>query len=140
MFAWVWPKPPDKEGFVNQPRFSTLNLIKEPIPEGGEVVAYHCAQNFTRMYGSIACDQALEAIFTFSNDEVTPDGDYITDENMKTLHYDAEALKLAYEPSKQSATGKYLVTIYGRFLSVRIKNVGTKPIEWIRFYVRGSVF
>jgi len=92
------------------------------------------------MYGSIACDQPVAAVFSFSNDEVTADGDYVTDENMKALNYDAEALKQAYEPSKQSATGKYLVTIYGRFLRVEITNTGTEPAEWYRFFVRGSVF
>lgn len=140
IFAWVSPAPPDKPNFLNHPKFSTLNLLKAPIEPGKSVVAYHSAQNFTRFYGSLACDQPLEVCFTFSNDEVTEDGDWVTDENMKTLNYDAEALKQAYDPSKQAATGKYLVTIYGRWLRVEVKNVGSKPTSWMRVYVRGSVF
>ncbi len=82
----------------------------------------------------------MEVTFSFSNDEVAEDGHYVTDENMSKLHYDAEALKIAYEPKKQSATGKYLVTIYGRWLRIDVKNVGDKPTEWMRVFVRGSVF
>ena len=115
-------------------------MLEGPLEPGKSVVAYHSAQNFTRFYGSLACDQSLEVCFTFSNDEVTAEGDWVTDENMKTLNYDAEALKQAYEPAKQSATGKYLVTIYGRWLRVEVKNVGSKPTSWMRVYVRGSVF
>jgi len=140
IFAWVSPAPPAKPNFLNHPKFSSLNLAKEPIPAGQSAIAYHSAQNFTRFYGSIACDQPLEVTFSFSNDEVSADGDWVNDENMETLNYDAEALKLAYDPLKQAATGKYLVTIYGRWLRVEVKNVGTRPTGKIRVFVRGSVF
>lgn len=134
------PRPADKLNFLNHPRFDRINLVKEPLPAGATVVAHHSAQNFTRFYGSIKCDQPLEILFEFSNDEVTDEGDWVTDASMSTLSYDAEALRLAYDPAKQAATGKYLVTIYGRWLRVQIKNTGSKPAEKMRVYVRGSVF
>lgn len=140
IFAWVQPPPVDKPGFLNQPRFSLLNRFKKPLEPGETVVDYQEAQNFTRFYGSIAADQKLEVTFTFSNDEVGPDGDYITDEMLPKLNYDAEALKQLYEPTKQGATGKYFVTIFGRWLRVEVKNAGDKPTEKLRVFVRGSVF
>lgn len=109
------------------------------LQPGASFVAYHSAQNFTRFYGSIAADQPLEVTFTFSNDEVAPDGHYVTDENMSQLFYDAEALKKAYVPDKPQLGG-YLVTIYGRWLKVEVKNTGPKAVENMRVYVRGSVF
>ena len=117
-----------------------MNLATGTLAPGESFVAYHSSQNFTRFFGSIAADQPVEVECTFSNDEVTDDGDWVTDENMKTLHYDAEALKVAYDPTKQAATGKFLVTIFGRWLRVSVKNVGTTPMEKYRIYVRGSVF
>lgn len=103
-------------------------------------MSYHDAQPFTRFMGSIAADQRLEVTFTFANDEVDARGDYVTDETISTLNYDAEALKQLYDPGKQAATGKYFVTIFGRWLRVEVKNVGDKPTEKLRVYVRGSVF
>jgi hypothetical protein len=140
IFAWVFPAPPDKPNFLNHPRFATLNLMIAPLAPGASVVAYHSAQDFTRFFGSIASDQPMDAEFHFSNDETTNDGDFVTDENMKSLHWDAEALRLAYEPAKQSATGKWLCTIYGRWLRVSITNKGKDPTAFFRAYVRGSVF
>lgn len=139
IFAWVQPPPPDKKNFLNQPRFKKLNRFREPLPPKKSVVAYHEAQNFTRFYGSIYADQPLEVTFSFSNDEVDDDGNWVTDNNLPSLHYDAEALKKAFDP-KKSGQGGFLVTIYGRWLKVEVTNVGDKPTEKMRVIVRGSVF
>lgn len=145
VLAWVQPPPPDVgpdedlPDFVGQP-FSELNSFDKAIEPGESVVGYHDAQPFTRFYGSIASDQPLEVTISFSNDEVDPDGHWITDDNVHRLNYDAEALSLAYDPEKQRQTGKFFVTIYGRFLRVQIKNVGEAPTEELRAWVRGSVF
>lgn len=140
IFAWVWPRPPDKANFLTHPRFDTINRMEEVLPPGKNVVGYHSAQNFTKFMGSVASDQKLEVVFSFSNDEVAEDGHWVTDETMPALHYDAESLRIAYDPSKQSATGKFVVTILGRWLKVEVKNVGETPLEFLRCYVRGSVF
>lgn len=140
IFAWVQPPPPDKPGFLGQPRFSSLNRFTKPLEPNEVVVGYQEAQNFTRFYGSIASDQKLEVTFTFSNDEVGPDGLHIVDDTLPKLNYDAEALKQLYDPAKQGATGKYFVTIFGRWLRVEVKNVGDKATERLRVFVRGSVF
>jgi hypothetical protein len=140
IFAWVQPPPPDHEGFLGQPRFSALNRFKEPLEPNKTVVDYQEAQNFTRFYGTIAADQKLEVTFTFSNDETAPDGAPVTDDVLPKLNYDGEALKQLYDPNKQAATGKYFVTIFGRWLRVEVKNVGDKATEMLRVYVRGSVF
>lgn len=140
IFAWVQPAPPDEPNFLNMPRFSRLNRFTKPLEPGQVLVGYQEAQNFTRFYGSIACDQPLEVVFTFSNDEVAPDGQWVTDDNIHKLNYDAEALKQIYDPSKQAQTGKYFVTIYGRWLRVEVKPTGKVPTEFLRVFVRGSVF
>jgi hypothetical protein len=140
IFAWVQPAPPKKKPFLNMRPFSALNRFEKSIEPGKSVVAYQDAQNFTRFYGSIACDQRLEVTFSFSNEEVDGGGDWITDDNIASLNYDAEAVKQMYEPTKQGASGKYFVTIYGRWLKVEVKNVGDKPTEKLRVFVRGSVF
>ena len=88
----------------------------------------------------MASDQLLEMTLSFSNEETDVAGNYVTDENIMTLHYDAEGLKQAYEPVKQAATGKYLCMIFGRYLRVEVKNVGSKPTSELRVFVRGSVF
>src|SRR5512142_2402027 len=98
--AWVQPKPPQGKTFLGQPKFSDLNRFSEPIGAGETVVSYHDAQPFTRFMGSIASDQKLEVVFTFANDEVGPEGDYVTDETMPKLNYDAEGLKQLYDPAK----------------------------------------
>ena len=64
----------------------------------------------------------------------------VSDSNIGALNYDAEALRLFYDPAKQGPTGKFFCTIFGRFLRVEIKNTGDAPTKVIRAYVRGSVF
>lgn len=145
VFAWVQPAPPDVELERGLPnflggKFSELNLFKEPIGPGQAAVGYHDAQPFTRFYGSVASNVALELTIMFSNDEVAADGRPVSDDNIGSLNYDAEALRLLYDPKKQGATGKFFCTIFGRFLRVEIKNTGDAPTEVIRAYVRGSVF
>jgi hypothetical protein len=139
IFAWVWPAPPDRPNFLHLPRLSRLNRMGGPLMPGDSLVAYHEGINFTRFYGSIVADQRLEATFAFSNDEVAPDGHWVNDDNLKDLHYDAMALRKEYDPKKPDAAG-YLVTIYGRWLRVTVKNLGDAPTEFLRVYVRGSVF
>lgn len=145
MFAWVQPAPPDVSGdhegpdFLGRP-FSEMNRFQEPIGPGQVVVGYHDAQPFTRFYGTIYCTQPLEVSLSFSNDEVAADGRVVSDDNIDKLHYDGEALRQIYDPQKQGPTGKFFVTIYGRFLRVEIKNTGDAPTKELRTYVRGSVF
>ena len=134
------PPPPDKEPFFGQPRFSLLNRFTKPLEPGDIVSAYHDAQPFTRFYGSVASDQALEMTLSFSNEETAEDGRYVTDDNIASLNFDAEALKQMYEPTKQGPTGKYFCTIFGRYFRVQVKNVGQKPTDFLRVFVRGSVF
>ena len=140
IFAWVQPAPPDKAPFFGQPRFSTLNLFDRPLGPGDAVAAYHDAQPFTRFYGSVASDQPLEMTLSFSNEETDAEGDYVTDRNIMSLNFDAEALKQMYEPNKQGPTGKYFCTIFGRYFRVQVKNVGQAPTKFMRVFVRGSVF
>lgn len=145
VFAWVQPSPPDVEpqeglpDFLGRP-FSELNRFDKPIDPNQVVVSYHDALPFTRFYGSISSDQPLEVTITFANDEVAADGKPVSDENIGSLNYDAEALRQFYDPKKQGPTGKYFVTIFGHWIRVEIKNVGEKPTEMLRVYVRGSVF
>ena len=138
--AWVQPPPPDKPAFLNMPRFSALNRFKKPLEPGEVFVAHQEAQNFTRFFGSIFSDQPLEVSFSFSNDEVAPDGHWVTDDNIHDLNYDALALKQLFDPKNAAASGKYFVTIFGRWLEVKVKNTGDKSTEKLRVYVRGSVF
>ncbi len=140
IFAWVQPAPPDKPNFLGHPRFATLNRFKEPLEPGKSVVGFQEALNFTRFYGSIASDQSLEMTISFSNDEVAPDGYWVTDGNIFELNYDAEERRHQYDPKKQGATGKFFAIIFGRWLKIEIKNTGDKPTEFLRVYVRGSVF
>lgn len=140
IFAWVQPAPEDRPNFLNMPRFSALNRFKQPLKPGDIVVGYQDAQNFTRFYGSIASNQKLEVTFTFSNDEVASDGHWVSDDNITTLNYDAEALRQLYDPAKTGASGKYFVTIFGRWLRVEVKNTGDGPTDFLRVFVRGSVF
>ncbi len=117
-----------------------MNRFEEPIEPGESVVAHHDAQPFTRFYGTVFCDQPLEVTLAFSNDDVNADGRVVGDDNIDQLHYDGEALKQLYDPQKQGPTGKFFVTIYGRFIRVEIKNTGDAPTQELRAYVRGSVF
>jgi len=136
----VQPHPPDGKTFFGQPKFSALNRFERPLGPGEVVSAFHDAQPFTRFYGSVASDQPLEMTLSFSNEETDVNGDYVTDDNISTLNFDAEALKQMYEPTKQGPTGKYFCTIFGRYFRVQLKNVGAKPTEFLRVFVRGSVF
>lgn len=139
------PSPPDTKPENGKPNFagrplSELNLFKEPIAPGTSAVGYHDAQPFTRFYGSVASDQPLDVTITFSNDEVDPEGRVVRDDNIDKLHYDAEALRQLYDPKKQGPTGKYFVTIFGRWIRVEVKNTGDAPTKELRVFVRGSVF
>lgn len=145
VFAWVQPAPPDVPPAPDLPdflecSFSELNLFREPIAPGKSVLAHHDALPFTRFYGTIFGDQSLEISLSFSNEEVTSEGQLVTDANIHELHYDGEALKQLYDPTKQGPTGKFFVTIFGRFLRVEVKNTGTEPTKELRVFVRGSVF
>ncbi len=145
VFAWVLPAPPDVPVKTDAPDFlgrpySEMNRLKGPIDPNALVVAYHDAQPFTRFYGTIASDQPLEVTISFSNEDVATDGHVVGDDNIDDLHYDGEALKQLYDPQKQGPTGKFFVTIYGRFLRAEVKNVGSAPTQKLRVYVRGSVF
>jgi hypothetical protein len=138
--AWVQPAPPDKDPFLNLPRFASLNRFDKPLEPGQAVVAYQDGQNFTRFYGTIASDQPLEVTFCFSNEETDPEGRWVTDDTVHRLHYDGEALRQLYSPDKQGASGKYFVMIYGRWLRIEVKNVGDAPTKELRVFVRASVF
>lgn len=103
-------------------------------------MGYQEAINFTRFFGSIACDQPLEVVISFSNDEVAPDGHWVTDDNINQLHYDAEERRHTYDPKKQAVTGKFISMILGRWLRIEVKNTGPAAPEFLRLFVRGSVF
>lgn len=138
--CWVYPEPQKQENPFAAFPWQDLNHYKNQLKPGEASAFWHNANNFTRFFGSIFCDQKLEVTFSFSNDECADDGAFVTEENIKGLNYDAEAAKLIYDPAKQAATGKFLVTIYGRWLRVEVKNVGDAPVEKLRVFVRGSVF
>lgn len=117
-----------------------MNLLQNKPLNTTLPLLFHSAQNFTRFYGSVAADKRVELRFDFSNDDVyNLDGEAVNDENLPKLNYDAEALIMQYDPNKQAATGKYLVTIYGRWLRVGITFPDGVP-SFVRAYVRGSVF
>lgn len=145
VFAWVQPPPlhaPSRKkhpNFLGGP-FSELNRFRRALEPGETDSGYHDAQPFTRFYGSFFSDQPLLITFSFSNDECGPDGDYVSDETLPQLNYDAEALRHTYEPEKQAATGRFFITIYGRWLRMVIQNNGVKATEKLRLYCRGSVF
>ena len=142
LVAWVYPAPEDKPNFLSYPRFSSVNLLIAPLPAGETVRFYHEAQNFTRFFGSFASDQPLELVCSFSNDEVAPDGEYVSDKNLKDLWYDAESLRQQYDPKKPKLNngGKFFTTIYGRWICVELTNKGVAATEFLRAYVRCSVF
>ncbi len=143
LWAAVHPAPADKPNFLNLPRFSKVNKLRAPLAPG-ETLRFYCeAQNFTRFFGSIASDQQIEVVCSFSNDEVSPaTGHWATDDNLKDLNYDAEALHQTFDPSKPrlSNNGKFFITIYGRFMLFEVTNVGKAPTEFLRAYLRCSVF
>lgn len=139
--CWVHPTPPDNgKLFLGQSVFSYLNKYTTELLPNKCSISYHDAQPFTRIYGSVACDQPLEVSFSFSNEEMDSYGNYICDDNISSLNYDAEALKHMYDPTKQSASGKYFVLIYGRWMRVCVQNTGINPASFVRVFVRGSVF
>lgn len=153
ILAWVQPPPPDvdpddsdddedRPDFLGFP-FSELNRFDKPIEPGQSVVGYHDAQPFTRFYGTLASEQPLEIVLSFSNDDVDANGVVVNDDNISTLNYDAEGVRKAFVPSdgKAPATGtNFFSMLLGRFLKVEIKNTGKEPTKVIRAYVRGSVF
>lgn len=145
VMAWVQPAPPDVSpddalpDFIGLP-FSEINLWRESLAPGKSAIAYHDAQPFTKFYGSVACDQSLEVSLTFSNDEVDAKGHWITDENIHRLHYDALGQRQNYDPMRSEQTSKIFTLILGRWLRVEIKNTGKAPSEFLRAYIRGSVF
>ena len=142
LVAWVWPPPPDKKNFLSFPRFSEVNLLREPLKPGETVRFFHEAQNFTRFFGTLASDQPLQITCAFSNDEVAPDGEYVCDENLKDLNYDGLALDQAFDPKKPplSNGSKFFAVIFGRWIRVELTNKGEVPISFVRVYVRCSVF
>lgn len=114
--------------------------MQTPLEPNESVAAYHDAQGFTRFMGTVIADQPLEVSICFSNDEVDDDGHPVSDENISNLHYDSVKTKM-FDPAKSKGVGEEIyVIIAGRWLKVSVKNVGKEPIEWMRAYVRGSVF
>lgn len=145
VFAWVQPAPPDVEpksgspNFLGQP-FSKTNRFREPLGPGSSVFGYHDAQPFTRFYGSVACDRALDVSLAFSNDEVDAEGNPINDDNISSLHYEAYGDRKLYDPTRQEQTGKILSMIFGRWIRVEAKNLDETPPSFLRLVIRGSVF
>lgn len=145
VFAWVQPAPPDvkrakgRPNFVGRP-FSELNRFRQALGPGESVIGFHDAQPFTRFYGSIACDQPLDVILTFSNDEVDVNGNPVNDRNIGDLHYDAPGARQLYDPTKQDQTGRIFTMIFGRWIRFEAKNVGMAEPTFLRLYIRGSVF
>lgn len=142
LVAWVWPHPRDKPNFLNFPRFSTVNQLKAPLEPNKSVTFYHEAQNFTRFFGSLFSEQSLELACSFSNDEVAPDGSWVTDENLKDLHYDAEALRQTFDPTKPALSNgsKFFFPIFGRWVRVELTNKGKEATKELRVFIRCSVF
>ena len=145
VLAWVQPAPPDvlpEKGvpdFVGGP-FSEINRWRAPLAPGESVVGYHDAQPFTRFIGSLVCDQRLSLQISFSNDEVDAAGHWVTDDNIDKLNYGVHALRQDYDPVQQALSGRFFVTIMGRWLKVEAKNLGNISTETLQLYVRGSVF
>jgi hypothetical protein len=145
VFTWVQPAPPDvkpKKGrpnFLGRP-FSELNRFREPLNPGTSVVGYHDAQPFTRFYGSVACDIALDISLSFSNDEVDESGHLVNDDNIAILNYDVLGARQLYDPTKQEQTSKIFSMIFGRWIRIEAKNVGKETSTLLRLCVRGSVF
>ena len=63
----------------------------------------------------------------------------VSDGNIDALNYDALGVHVVYDPKKQE-TGRFFVVIYGRWIKIEIKNLGDQEPEFLRAYVRGSVF
>lgn len=118
------------------PRFDETNLAREQLAPGESYLAHHSVLGCTRLYTSIAADQPLEVTFEFSNDEVSDDGCWVTDETMPKLHWDV----IERKEHKVGDRKGHWVLILGRWLRVRVRNIGTAPASELRVYVRGSVF
>lgn len=159
--AVVWPAPPDKpHPHLPLPLLSEVNRATGPLEPGKTIRVFHEAQNFTRFYGSITSDQSLEIACSFSNDEVylgeaslrgyvneadgsiIEPGTHVNDSNIHLLNYDAEALRQTFDPAKPKASNgsKFFVTIFGRWICFELTNKGTAPTQFVRAYLRGSVF
>lgn len=140
----MWPAPPDKpHPHLPLPLLSEVNRATGPLEPGKVIRVYHEAQNFTRFYGSITADQPLEIACSFSNDEVFLEGgEHVNDTNIHLLNYDAEALRQTFDPAKPKASNgsKFFVTIFGRWICFELTNKGTAPTQFVRAYLRGSVF
>lgn len=66
-----------------------------------------------------------------------------TDEDLPGLHYDCDALAVNVVPGTETRVkvgDKSLVTIYGRWLRVRVTNKGVGPVGALRVFVMASVF
>ncbi len=140
VLAWVQPAPPAQPGFLGQPSFGSVNRFTVPLGPGEVFTGYQEAQPFTRFYGSMVSDCLIEVVFSFSNDEVGPDGGWVTDATLPFLNYDAEGLRQQHDPKKPGASSRAFVTIYGRWLRVEIKNLGDRVTTMLRVIIRGSVF
>lgn len=134
--AWVWPRPPEMPPFKSLPRFSELNLATDTLAPGESFTAHHSVLGCTRLYTSMVSDQPLSVTFEFSNDEVGPDGSWVTDVTLPQLHWDVVETKLSQPADRKG----HWILILGRWLRVTVKNVGDAPAEELRVYVRGSVF
>jgi len=118
------------------PNFAETNLATEALAPGESFVAHHSALGCTRLYTSFACDQPLEVSFEFSNDEIGPDGSWVTDDTLPLLNWDVLDAK-TYKVGERRG---HWILILGRWLRVTVKNTGTKSIKEMRVYCRGSVF
>jgi hypothetical protein len=135
--AWVWPRPPVMPPFkASMPNFAATNLADRALAAGNTFVAHHSALGCTRLYTSFAADQPLEISFEFSNDEIGPDGSWVTDATLPLLNWDVLDAK-TYKVGDHK--GNWIL-ILGRWLRVTVKNTGTKSIKEMRVYCRGSVF
>lgn len=146
IMSWVYPgikeearkvRHGDSKNIVPVP---SVNMLKKPLEAKGESIGHHSAQNFTRFYGSIFSDVPIQLLFDFANDDFTKDGKHPLDKDLPLLNYDANALIHAYDPEKPQMGSKFLVTIYGKWLRVTLRNTSDKPSEVLRVHVRGSVF
>ena len=64
----------------------------------------------------------------------------VTDEDLATLNYDGVVSTTRFTPGHPPKGSHFFVIISGRWLRVRVTNVGDIPASWIRTRVRGSVF
>ena len=131
-----WPCPPDLPNFKSLPRLAPRNKIKEPLAPGKSIVVCHSAANFTRFIASIASDQPMQFTAKFSLDEVAPDGSYVSDKNIADLNWDVTTDSRKYTPGEVHK-GVWLIRA-GKWMRVEVTNLGDKPAEALRVYVRGT--